>query len=97
MEQLIPLDYATLRVIWWALLGFLLVACAIMAGFDPGVATVLPLVAKRAVDRRSVLNVVGRAWAGNPAWMLVVGGVGFDACLQSHVRSTQRLEGNDWD
>ncbi len=32
------LDYGTLRLIWWALLGVLLVGFAIMDGFDLGVA-----------------------------------------------------------
>ena len=31
-------DYETLRVIWWALLGILLIGFAIMDGFDFGVA-----------------------------------------------------------
>ena len=31
-------DYGTLRIIWWALLGALLIGFAIMDGFDLGVA-----------------------------------------------------------
>ena len=40
----IPLDYATLRLIWWLLLGVLLSGYAVMGGFDLGVSTLLPLV-----------------------------------------------------
>ena len=36
--SMIPLDYATLRVIWWLLLGVLLIGFAVMDGFDLGVA-----------------------------------------------------------
>lgn len=79
MEQLIPFDYSTLRVIWWAVLGFLLVAFAVMDGFDLGVATVLPLVARRDVERRIVFNVVGPVWEGNQVWLVVCGGVVFAA------------------
>jgi cytochrome d ubiquinol oxidase subunit II len=79
MEQLIPFDYSTLRVVWWAVLGFLLVAFAIMDGFDLGVATVLPLVARRDIERRIVFNVVGPVWEGNQVWLIVCGGVVFAA------------------
>ena len=34
----IPLDYEILRLIWWLLLGVLLIGFAIMDGFDLGVA-----------------------------------------------------------
>ena len=33
----IPLDYETLRLIWWLLLGVLLIGFAIMGGRDLGV------------------------------------------------------------
>jgi cytochrome d ubiquinol oxidase subunit II len=33
----IPLDYETLRVIWWALLGVLLIGFALTDGYDLGV------------------------------------------------------------
>jgi len=79
MEQLIPLDYATLRVIWWAVLGFLLVAFAVMDGFDLGVATILPLVSRKDIERRIVFNVVGPVWEGNQVWLIVGGGVVFAA------------------
>ncbi|MGE0196285.1 MAG: cytochrome d ubiquinol oxidase subunit II, partial [Methylocystis sp.] len=40
------LDYMTLRLIWWALLGVLLVGFAIFDGFDIGVAMLHPFVAR---------------------------------------------------
>lgn len=79
MEQFIPFDYATLRVIWWGGLGFLLVAYAVMDGFDLGVATVLPLVARQDVERRVVINVIGPVWEGNQVWLVVAGGIVFAA------------------
>ena len=42
----LPLDYATLRVIWWALVGVLLIGFALTDGFDMGVGALLPFVAK---------------------------------------------------
>jgi cytochrome d ubiquinol oxidase subunit II len=36
------LDYQTLRVIWWLLLGVLLIGFAVMDGFDLGTGMLLP-------------------------------------------------------
>ncbi|MCD8524707.1 MAG: cytochrome d ubiquinol oxidase subunit II, partial [Gammaproteobacteria bacterium] len=40
------LDYEILRIIWWLLLGVLLVGFAVMDGFDLGVGMILHRVAK---------------------------------------------------
>ena len=48
----IPLDYETLRLIWWLLLGILLIGFAVMDGFDLGVGTLLPAVARTDAERR---------------------------------------------
>ncbi|WP_459616756.1 cytochrome d ubiquinol oxidase subunit II [Bordetella sp. 2513F-2] len=79
METLIPLDYATLRVIWWVLLGALLIGFAVMDGFDLGVAALLPVVARTDAERRVVLNVVGPVWEGNQVWLITAGGAIFAA------------------
>jgi cytochrome d ubiquinol oxidase subunit II len=39
------LDYDTLRLIWWALIGVLLAGFAITDGFDLGVGMLLPFAA----------------------------------------------------
>ena len=36
----IPLDYETLRVIWWLLLGVLLIGFALTDGFDLGLSLI---------------------------------------------------------
>lgn len=77
--DLIPLDYATLRVIWWALLGILLIGFAIMDGFDLGVATLLPFVAKDDLERRMVLRSIAPVWEGNQVWLVLGGGAIFAA------------------
>lgn len=79
MNSLILLDYDTLRVIWWLLLGVLLVAFAVMDGADLGVASVLPLVAKTDDERRVLYNVIGPVWEGNQVWLILAGGVAFAA------------------
>ena len=75
----IPLDYATLRLIWWLLLGLLLIGFAVMDGFDLGVGTLLPAVARTDAERRLVLNVIGPVWEGNQVWLIVGAGVIFAA------------------
>ena len=75
----IPLDYATLRLIWWLLLGILLIGFAVMDGFDLGVAALLPAVARSDEERRLVLNVIGPVWEGNQVWFILGGGAIFAA------------------
>jgi cytochrome d ubiquinol oxidase subunit II len=77
LNQLI--DYDTLRVLWWLILGLLLIAFAVMDGFDLGAAILLPYVAKTDLERRLVINTVGPVWEGNQVWLIVAGGAAFAA------------------
>lgn len=79
MEAWVLLDYPTLRVVWWALLGLLMAAFAVMDGTTLGVAIVSPLVAKNDLERRTLLNVIGPVWEGGQVWLIVAGGVTFAA------------------
>ncbi len=72
-------DYETLRIIWWVLLGVLLIGFAIMDGFDLGVGILLPFVAKTDEERRVVLNSVGAVWEGNQVWLILGAGAIFAA------------------
>lgn len=74
-----PLDYETLRVIWWLLLGLVLIGFAVMDGFDLGVGTLLPFVARTDVERRIVINAIGPVWDGNQVWLILGGGAAFAA------------------
>jgi cytochrome d ubiquinol oxidase subunit II len=73
------IDYQTLRVIWWLLLGVLLIAFAVMDGFDLGSAILLPFVGHSDVERRLVINSVGPVWEGNQVWLVLGGGAIFAA------------------
>lgn len=77
LSQLI--DYEILRLIWWVLLGVLLIGFAAMDGFDLGVGTLLPFVAKTDVERRVVINTIGPVWEGNQVWLILGGGAIFAA------------------
>ncbi|WP_417485849.1 cytochrome d ubiquinol oxidase subunit II [Maricaulis sp.] len=75
----LPLDYTTLRLIWWVLLGVLLIGFAVTDGYDLGVATLLPFVAKTDAERRLVINTIGPMWEGHQVWLVLGGGAIFAA------------------
>ena len=54
------LSYDVLRVIWWLLLGILLVGFAVTDGFDLGAAALLRATGKTDVERRVVINTIER-------------------------------------
>jgi len=73
------LDYPTLKLIWWLLVGVLLVGFAIMDGHDMGVGSLLPFVGRNDTERRVVINTVGPHWDGNQVWFITGGGAIFAA------------------
>ena len=81
------LNYDTLRLIWWLLIGVLLVGFAITDGFDLGSGILLPFVARNDLERRVVINSVGPVWEGNQVWLIVGGGALFGAWPQLYAVS----------
>ena len=73
------IDFEILRVIWWTLLGVLLIGFALTDGFDMGVGALLPFVAKTDTERRVAINTVGPVWEGNQVWFILGGGAIFAA------------------
>lgn len=73
------IDYSILRIIWWLLLGILLIGFAVMDGFDLGVAALLPFIAKKDGERRILINSVGPVWEGNQVWIILGAGAIFAA------------------
>ena len=73
------MDYSTLKIIWWLLVGVLQIGFAIMDGHDMGVGTLLPFVGRNDVERRVVINTVGPHWDGNQVWFITGGGAIFAA------------------
>lgn len=72
-------DYETLKLIWWLLIGVLLIGFAIMDGHDFGVLSLLPFVGKDDTERRVIINTIGPHWEGNQVWFIAAGGVAFAA------------------
>jgi cytochrome d ubiquinol oxidase subunit II len=68
-----------LRLIWWLLLGTLLIGFSVMDGFDLGAAMLLPFVARTDQERRLVMNTIGPVWEGNQVWLILGAGAIFAA------------------
>ena len=72
-------DYETLKLIWWLLVGVLLIGFTIMDGHDMGVGTLLPLLGKDDTERRVMINTIAPHWDGNQVWFITAGGAVFAA------------------
>ena len=81
------ISYETLRLIWWLLIGVLLVGFAITDGFDLGTGILLPFVGKTDLERRVVINSIGPVWEGNQVWLILGGGAIFAAWPQLYAVS----------
>ena len=73
-------DYATLRFIWWLILGALLVGFAVMDGFDFGVAATFRSLGRTDEERRALLESVEPVWEGNQVWFILAGGAVLSTC-----------------
>ena len=72
-------DYATLRFIWWLILGTLLIGFAVMDGFDLGVGATFRFLGRTDEERRALLESVEPVWEGNQVWFILGGGAAFAA------------------
>ncbi len=67
-----------LNLIWFFLLGILLIGYAILDGFDLGIGA-LHLFSKGDAERRTLINSIGPVWDGNEVWLVTGGGALFAA------------------
>lgn len=73
------IDYDVLRIIWWLLIGVMLIAFAVTDGFDLGVGMMLPFIARGDLQRRVAINTIGATWEGSQVWLVLGGGAIFAA------------------
>lgn len=73
------IDYETLRILWWLLLGALLIGFAITDGFDLGIAALLRVLARNDDERRALLETIEPVWEGNQVWLVLGAGAIFAA------------------
>lgn len=68
-----------LNILWFALLGVLLLGYTILDGFDLGVGMLHLAISKDDTDRRIIINSIGPLWDGNEVWLVTFGGALFAA------------------
>ncbi|MDR2161500.1 MAG: cytochrome d ubiquinol oxidase subunit II [Desulfovibrio sp.] len=73
------LTYEVLQLIWFFLWGLLWAIYFVLDGFDLGMGTLLPVLAKNEGDRRAIYQAAGPFWDGNEVWLITAGGVTFAA------------------
>lgn len=67
-----------LNIIWFVLVGVLIIGYAVLDGFDLGVG-VIQLFTKDENERKVNINSIGPVWDGNEVWLLTGGGALFAA------------------
>jgi len=72
-------EYSTLRVVWWLLIGVLLIGFAIMDGFDLGLGATFRILGRTDAERRTLLASIEPVWEGNQVWFILGGGAVFAA------------------
>ena len=68
-----------LETTWFILWGVLWAVYFTLDGFDLGLGTLTPFLAKDDRDRRIIYNSMGPFWNGNEVWLITAGGVTFAA------------------
>ena len=68
-----------LESIWFFLWGILWAVYFMLDGFDLGLGTLMPFLAKNDTERQLVYRAMGPHWDGNEVWLITAGGVTFAA------------------
>ena len=74
-----PIDYETLKIVWWLLIGVLLIGFAVTDGYDMGVTILLPFLGHDDAERRLIVKSIVATWEGNQTWLITAGGATFAA------------------
>lgn len=84
-------DYDTLQVIWWLLVGVLLIGFALTNGMDMAVSTLLFKVGKTSQERGALISTIAPHWDGNQVWLITAGGAIFAAWPEVYAASFSGL------
>ncbi|WP_419781463.1 cytochrome d ubiquinol oxidase subunit II [Maridesulfovibrio sp.] len=68
-----------LETIWFLLWGLLWAIYFMLDGYDLGLGSVMPFLAKDEKDRKAIYKSIGPFWDGNEVWLITAGGVTFAA------------------
>ena len=67
------------ETIWFILWGVLWAVYFMLDGFDLGIGTLMPFLAKNDEEKRYMYNAMGPFWDGNEVWLITAGGATFAA------------------
>lgn len=84
-------DYTTLQVIWWILIGVLLIGFALTNGMDMAVSALLFPVGKNSAERKVLISTIVPHWDGNQVWLITAGGAIFAAWPEVYAASFSGL------
>ena len=73
------LDYETLRIIWWLLLGIVIAGFAVTDGYDLGALIFLRALPHDDHERAALIETFEPFWEGNQVWLVLGGGATFAA------------------
>ncbi|MBP8987922.1 MAG: cytochrome d ubiquinol oxidase subunit II, partial [Spirochaetes bacterium] len=59
--------------IWFIIIGFLLMVYSILDGFDLGIASLMPVLAKDENEQKKVMDSIWPVWDGNEVWLITAG------------------------
>ncbi|MCL2882685.1 MAG: cytochrome d ubiquinol oxidase subunit II [Coriobacteriia bacterium] len=76
-----------LQVLWFILIGVLLVGYFVLDGFDLGVGILYPFLGKAEKEKAMMRVSVGPVWDGNEVWLLTAGGALFAAFAPAYATS----------
>ena len=68
-----------LQNIWFLLIGVLLIGYSVLDGFDLGIGSLFPFLAKKNEEKEILCKTIGPFWDGNEVWLLTGGGALFAA------------------
>jgi cytochrome bd ubiquinol oxidase subunit II len=68
-----------LETIWFILWGVLWSVYFMLDGYDLGLGSLMPFLAKNEMERRVIYRAMGPFWDGNEVWLITAGGVTFAA------------------
>ncbi|HDP79913.1 MAG TPA: cytochrome d ubiquinol oxidase subunit II [Spirochaetes bacterium] len=68
-----------LQNIWYFIIGFLFIGYAVLDGFDLGIGSLMPVLAKNDEEKLTLFNSIWPLWDGNEVWLVTAGAALFAA------------------
>jgi cytochrome d ubiquinol oxidase subunit II len=76
-----------LQILWFILIGVLIVGYFLLDGFDLGIGVLYPFIAQTDDEKTTLRTAIGPVWDGNEVWLLTAGGALFAAFAPAYATS----------